>query len=102
MTLTDLAEGGSVDLAVATAFSADPQPAPPTPGLSASVVIDQVEGRLAGRIVRLTDEATPVYSDLDLEAVMSLTEVGAVGPLTDDDRSHGYKLVLRRVRRGSP
>ena len=95
LTLADV-EADSVDLRVATAFSADPQPAPPTPGLSANAVIDQVEGRLAGRIVRSTREATPLRSDLELDAVLGLTDVGAVGGVAhEDERIQGSKFVIR-------
>jgi len=99
LTLDDLDTDG-FDLGVMTTFAADPQPPPPTPGLEANVVVDQVEGTLAGRVVRLTGEATPVYSDLDLEAVMSLTEM-PIEPgdeerePTDEERRRGYRLVVR-------
>jgi hypothetical protein len=95
LTLSDFDDDG-FDLAVATTLSAAPQPAPPTPGVAVPVVIDEVEGSLGGRIVRLTREATPVYSDLDLEAIMSLTEVAATGSEpTEAERKRGYKLVVR-------
>jgi hypothetical protein len=94
LTLADV-DADAVDLRIATALSADPQPAPPTPGSSANAVIDQVDGRLAGQVVRSTREATPLHSDLELDAVLGLTEVGPVGPSADGERSHGYKLVVR-------
>jgi hypothetical protein len=44
----------------------------------------------------LTGEATPVYSDLELEASMSLAVTGEAEPTpTEEQRLGGYKLVVR-------
>ena len=80
-TLTDRT-GTSIDLAVAARLSGEPQPAP----LDPRVTVSQLEGQGRGRIVRLLDEVTPVVSELELEATMTLEL---------PDAGSGYKLVVK-------
>jgi hypothetical protein len=77
----------SIDLEVAARIGGAVQPARLAGGgIERGISLSQLEGQGHGRIVRLLDEPTPVVSELELEAVMTLS--GA-------DTGAGYKLVVR-------
>lgn len=88
-TLNDANHTG-VDLEVACRLSGQPQrPAE-------RVVVDEIEGDYAGRVVLLLEEATPVQTELAFRAGMSTIEVaGSSGAPTDEERRHGNKIIWR-------
>ncbi|HSI02890.1 MAG TPA: hypothetical protein VLC93_00355 [Myxococcota bacterium] len=79
-----------VDLDVTCRLSGQPQrPAE-------HVVVDEIEGDYAGRIVLLLEEATPVQTELAFRSGMATVEAASdSGPPTDEERRRGNKIVWR-------
>ncbi len=60
------------------------------------VVVDEIDGDYAGRVVLLFDEATPVQTEVAFRSGMAAVEAASTsGTPTDEERRRGNKIVWR-------